>query len=573
MTAGGEPLTAVSGSGSVPPEPETAGLKDAPADPEGSPRPTAPTGRRPWWVWAVPFTLLFVLLCVRNRFLFTTRLYEQGDGGANSILIEQAKHFTLLVGNYSREGFNHPGPAYMYVQAFGEYLFQDALHVVPTAWNAHMLSVFALDSAFVALAVGVVYGWTRSLRGAAICFAVFLAFAVAYPPIVNSDWMPYMYVPTYVVFVITAGSVVAGRSQDAWIFALAGWFLIHGQACFLFFVPVLTLAVLAAVLWPRRRSLRTSVGAFFRDQRRVWIPVAVISGVFALPIVLNLVLHWPGDFGKYISYGDSKQAGGHSLHRIVLYALWFWWPHRHAWLVPVLLYVLALAVTYWLSRGAMRRFLLVLLAINVVSSLAFLVYAAVGIDDLSEYYIGYFYWSAPLVTVLVVVLGAAEMIRPQPDAPGTAGSGLSGFPGRARNALAPPAFAFSTAVAVLAAAAAFVVLAVIPGTHANTKDIDESLPRVVATLAARAPGKTIVLHIDHSAWVETTGFLVQAERSGVRACLDDPRYTFMMTKQFICTPAQAASGQAYWFYTPSVPSNAAVILRFSGVAVAPAPSS
>ena len=275
------------------------------------------TGRRPWWVWAIPFVSLFVLLCVRNRFLFTTRLYEQGDAGANSILIEQAKHFTLLIGNYSREGFNHPGPAYMYVQAFGEYLFSDALHVVPTAWNAHMLSVFALDSAFVALAVGVVYGWTRSLRGAAICFAVFIAFAVAYPPIVNSDWMPYMYVPTYVVFVIAAGSVVAGRSQDAWIFALTGWFLIHGQACFLFFVPVLALAAGVAVLWPHRRTLRASVGSFFRQQRRVWVPVAVISAVFAFPIVLNLVLHWPGDFGKYISYGNSAQAGKNSFGRVV----------------------------------------------------------------------------------------------------------------------------------------------------------------------------------------------------------------------------------------------------------------
>jgi hypothetical protein len=572
MTAGGEQATAKSGS--VTPDPETAGLKDAPIGPaadgsEGSAGSTGSTGRRPWWVWAVPFAFLFALLCVRNRFLFTTRLYEQGDAGANSILIEQAKHFTLLIGNYSREGFNHPGPAYLYVQAFGEYLFSDALHVVPTAWNAHMLSVFALDSAFVALAVAVVYGWTRSLRGAAICFAVFIAFAVAYPPIVNSDWMPYMYVPTYVVFVIAAGSVVAGRSQDVWIFALAGWFLIHGQACFLFFVPVLTLATGVAVLWPHRRTLRASAGSFFREQRRVWVPVACISAVFAFPIVLNLVLHWPGDFGKYISYGSSAQAGGHSPHQIVLYALWFWWPHRHAWLAPVLLYALALAVTYWLGRGPMRRFLFALLAINVVSSLAFGVYAAVGIDDLSEYYIGYFYWSAPLVTVLVVVLGSAEAIRRRPDSPGSPDS--PGAQGAAGSVIARRAFALSTAAAVLAAAAGFVVLAVIPDTHANTKDIDESLPRVVATLAARAPGQTIVLHIDHSAWVETTGFLVQAERSGVKACLDDPWWTFMMTKQFICTPAQAASGQAYWFYAPPVPASAAVILRFSGVAVAPAP--
>src|SRR5438270_2158101 len=89
----------------------------------------APGARRPWWVWAVPFAVLFAVLCVRNRFLFTTRLYEQGDAGANSILIEQAKHFTLLTGNYSREHFHHPGPAYLYVQAAGEYLFQGALHL------------------------------------------------------------------------------------------------------------------------------------------------------------------------------------------------------------------------------------------------------------------------------------------------------------------------------------------------------------------------------------------------------------------------------------------------------------
>ena len=525
-------------AGTTQPAPEAPVTSDAAAG--------VASGRRPVWVWAVPFAVLFALLCVRNRFLFSTHLYEQGDGGANSILIEQAKHFTLLVGNYSRERFNHPGPAYMYVQAFGEYLFQNALRVVPTAWNAHMLSVFALDCAFVALAVGVVYGWTRSLRGAAACFAVFTGFTVAYPPILNSDWMPYMYVLAYMVFLLAASSVAAGRAQDAWIFALTGWFLIHGHACFLLFVPALTVAVLAAVLWPRRHALRASASAFFREQRRAWIPVAVISAVFALPIVVNLVLHWPGDFGKYISYGGSGRAGGHSLRQVVEYALWFWWPHQHAWLAPLLGYPVALAAVRWLGPARLRGFLLAMLVLNVVSSLAFLLYAAVGIDDLTQYYIGYFYWSAPLVTVLVIMLAALEAV-----------------PRRAA--------ALSTGIAVLAAAAAVAVLALIPGTRTSTNDIDEALPQVVATLAARAQGKTIVLHIDGPAWVETTGFLVQAERAGVKACLHDPWYTFLMTRQFICTPAQTAGGQGYWFYTPrGLPPHTHVLLRFSGMAVAPA---
>jgi hypothetical protein len=517
---------------------------------KGSPDTASSPGRRPWWVWAVPFAVLFAVLCVRNRFLFTTRLYEQGDAGANSILIEQAKHFTLLTGNYSREHFHHPGPAYMYVQAAGEYLFQNALHLVPTAWNAHMLSVFALDCAFVALAAGIAYGWTRSLRGAAACLAVFTGFVIAYPWILNSDWMPHMYVLAYMVFIMAAGSLAAGRMQDAWIFALTGWFLIHGHACFLLFVPAITAAVLAAVTWPRRRTLRASAGRFFRHQRKNWLPAAAISALFALPIVINLALHWPGDFGTYISYGHSGRAGGHSARKIIEYALWFWWPHRHAWLAPLLGYPAALAAVRWLSPARLRGFLLALLAVNVVSSLAFLLYAAAGIDDLTEYYIGYFYWSAPLITVLVIVLSAVEALP------------LGG----------QLAARIGTGAALAAAAAGVAVLAVAPGTRTgSTNDIDQALPRVVATLAARAPGRVIVLRIDHPAWVETAGFLVQAERTGVRACLDDPWFTFLMTRQFICTPAQAASGRAYWFHTPGgLPPHARVLLRFSGVAVVPA---
>jgi hypothetical protein len=47
----------------------------------------------------------------------------------------------------------------------------------------------------------------------------------------------------------------------------------------------------------------------------------------------------------------------------------------------------------------------------------------------------------------------------------------------------------------------------------------------------------------------------------------------MMTKQFICTQAQTADGQAYWFYMPQdLPRGTPVILRFSRVAVASARS-
>jgi hypothetical protein len=496
------------------------------------------TDRRPWWVWAAPFALVLTVLVVRSRFLFTDRFYEASDAGANSILIQQALHFTLLIGNYSREGFNHPGPAYMYVQAAGQWLFLYALHLVPTAWNAHVLAVFALNSAFVALTTGVVYGWTRSLRGVAICLAVLLGFVATQPWILSLDWMPWMYVPTYMAFLVAAASVAAGASRDLWILTLTGWFLIHGHACFLFFVPVILAMVLAAVVW--RYGPRASLTAFLRA--RVWVPVAVISAVFALPIVVNLALHWPGDFGQYFSYSSSSKAGGHGPAQVARYALWFWWRDGRMWvsaLVPVVSYAAAIAAIVWLSRGAVRRFLAALLAINVVSTVAFACYAAVGIDYLSQYYIGYFYFSAPVITLLAIGVAVVH---------------------------APPA-PLGAALAAGAAVLGVVAFALAPATVVSTSETDKALPGAVRAVAAQAGGKTVVIRFNHNAWPDVTGFLVQAERTGVRACVQDPTWTFMMTRQFICTPGQIAGGAPFWFNAPAAPHGTAVIatLRYSQI--------
>jgi hypothetical protein len=494
------------------------------------PSPRQITARRPWWIWAVPFALVLAVLAVRSRFLFTASFYEQGDAGANSILIQQAMHGTLLIGNYSREGFHHPGPAYMYVQAAGQWLFLYLLHVVPTAWNAHVLGVFTLNSAFVAMITGVVYGWTRSLRGAAVCLAVVLGFIATQPWILSLDWMPWMYVPAYITFLVAAASVAAGAARDLWILTLAGWFLIHGHAGFLFFVPVILAATAAAVIW--QHGPRASLRAFRRP--RTWIPVAVISALFALPIVVNLALHWPGSFGKYFSYSSSSKAGGHTLTQVARYLLWFWWRDGHSWtaaLVPAVSYAVAIAVVVWLSRGAVRRFLAALLAVNVVSTVAFACYAAIGIDYLTEYYIGYFYFSAPIIALLVIAVAVVH---------------------------APPA-PLGAVVAAGAAVLGVAAFAAAPGTAVSTQDTDAALPHAVQAVAAQADGRIIVIRFNHDAWLDVTGFLVQAERTGVRACVAEPTWTFMMTTQFICTPGQIAGGAPFWFNAPVAPRDTTVL--------------
>ncbi|HEX4093452.1 MAG TPA: hypothetical protein VHZ33_32430 [Trebonia sp.] len=502
--------------------------------------------------WAVPFALVLGVLAIRNAFLFSTPEYEDADMAANSILIEQARRFTLLVGNYSREHFNHPGPAFLYVQAWGESLFYDALHLVPTPWNGQLIALYALNALFAASVVAVGYGWTRSIGGAAATLAVVALFGALHPSMFSSDWMPYVYVPAYFAFVVAIASVAAGRSQDCWLAALSGWFLIHGHACFLIFVPVLAVAAVAAALWWRWREKPRSTSSDIERSlvpppaSRVRIAVAVISAVFALPIVIELALHWPGNFGKYFAYSSSAKSGGHAPAQLASYLLWFWWPHAGAWAVPVVVVAVAAVLTWKLPAGPVRRFCASLLAVDALSTLLFIAYAAVGVDYLNDFYIGYFYWSAPILAILVIALAATRLL------PGTIAL-------------------VAAAVAALAAASAFAVAPltrfdlahVDPLTPATTGRVtDPTLAAGTAFLARQAAGRPLVLRFGNGAWPAVTGLLVQAERTGVTACVPYRSWAFMLTGQFICTPAELTAGDPLYVYQPGpVPSGITVVYR------------
>jgi hypothetical protein len=424
------------------------------------------------------------------------------------------------------------------------------LHLVPAAWNGQLIAVYALNALFAALVVGIGYGLSGSVRTAAACCAVLLAAAAVRPAIFSSDWMPYMLVPAYIAFLVAVASVASGRVQDAWIAALTGWFLINGNVAFLLFVPLAVATCVAALGWPHRRSLPASARSFFARRRRVWVPVAVISVVLAFPIAANTLLHWPGEFGKYLSYSSSSsQQGAHGLRQVARYVLWFWWPGsgRVAWLIPVAAYVVAGAATWRLAPGPVRRFLVSVLAFSTLSSAAFVGYAAAGVDELTStgHYIGYFYWSAPVIMLLAIAMAVVESL-PSP---------------------------LGLAVAVTAGSIACAAFALAPGTVTSTEHTDPgnlatgpntnpALPAGVARMAALAGGRPVVFRLAHQAWPAMTGILVQAERAGVRACVADPGWEFMVTSQFICTPAELADGVTYHLYVlGAVPRGGQIVFR------------
>src|SRR4029077_7570527 len=104
-----------------------------------------------------------------------SRQYETDDYAADSLQIIKAKHFRETLGQYSRYGFHHPGPAFFYVLGWGEFLFSDATHLVPTPFNGQLIALYGLSAFFFAAAVAIA---ARRLRAARWWFvAIALLFA------------------------------------------------------------------------------------------------------------------------------------------------------------------------------------------------------------------------------------------------------------------------------------------------------------------------------------------------------------------------------------------------------------
>lgn len=457
---------------------------------------------------------LLVLLLVRNRGLFTYPVYEAGDPAANSILTLQAKHFALLTGHYSRVGFHHPGPAFFYVQAGGEWLLHDLTRLVPAAYNGQAIAIMTLNATLIALALAILYTWVRSAPAVLTAAGITLIFLAEHPQLVCSTWMPHACFAPFLLYVFAVASVAAGRLRHLWIMVLAGGLLVHGHAEFLLLVPLLGLAALL----PQRRRLLT-------HRREVLIASAVLA-LFLLPIVLNVTLHWPGEIPQYLAYGHRAPNPPVAAARFLAQ---FWGPGPALGTVfLVVLFVADLALVRRLTRPgvdeAVHEFSRRLLRVTALATALFAFYCWYGVDHLWQSYIGVFSYALPLALLILgssalMVLAAA---REKPIAPRLAAGAAAG----------------SLAVGVVLALT----------TDALRRDRDEltGVPIALDYLAAHAHGKPIVLETrTDESWADALALLDAATRAGQRACLAQDRWRLQATREFICTPQELAGGARF----------------------------
>ncbi len=463
----------------------------------------------PGAIFLIATAALFAVLLLRNNYLFTAHIAEGGDQGLNSLLVERAAHLRLTIGNYSRVGFHHPGPAFLYLLAAGEALFHDTLHVVPTPFNGQLLGVFLADSIMLGLVVRICYVVTRSVPATALAFGVIVLFAGT-QRMLSEMWFPYLYMAPFVLLVVAGTAVAVGYTGELASYVFAGALLIHGHVSFIAFVGATTIAVLVGWLLVYRGEIRAELA----DRRRTLLVSGGILALFALPIVVHLIAHYPGPWKDYWRYARSTDMPkhDHTLSQAWHYLGWYWDKSSGWFPVIVIAAIVGIGLTVLDRDRDRQRFFAVLYGFFVLETALYVYYLMRGVDTLDDInrYTGFFYLTVPMLVVVAAAVQVAVHAR--------------------------DISRHGSVVVVAGAVALFAVGAAGP----KMTDSFRGDPMHTAIAAALADdparqGRPVELTAPTWRWPTLAGITIAADRRHLRSCVQDPILTNFFTKDYICS--------------------------------------
>ena len=381
----------------------------AAAPPSGSPARIGDLHRMPPGAWTTAvFVCAALLIVVAGWPVIHAINVEIGDFAANSLLIQDAKSFALWKGNYSRIGFNHPGPAILYVLAFGEVVFHDWLHLVRSPFSGQLVAValynafwIAMIARFLATAVG--DRKTALLATAAFCFAATLIDH----DVAGGAWFPHLYFFPFAALLVVAARTVAGATDALPMFATSAGFLVNGHVSFVVIVTVIVAIVGVAnfVRFRKGPADRRIIGSVYLrlHARRLALTVGLFV-LFLVPLVVETLRAWPGPVAAYLGYGSGQPP--QQWADVLVFVGVYW-----GGLAPAAGAIATMAYLCHDDRASpvLRAHMRSIATVAVAATVAMFVYGRYGVDDLKYRYVGLFYYVVPALIVAITVVAAISV--------------------------------------------------------------------------------------------------------------------------------------------------------------------
>lgn len=261
-------------------------------------------------VAAVAIILIASIYVVSNAsFFFRGNQIEFADFAKDALRITNAKHFAEIYGPHSRWGFYHPGPAFLYLYAAGEYLFHDCLGV-SSHHAAHLLIgvVFQVTCGVIAVRY---LAKKSSLTIVPIAIALLFVHWNSMLGAPNSIWPPHVLFGPFLLLIAFGAGVASGDVQFLPIVIFAGGMLVHGHVAQpLFVIPLGCLALISVFRSGEYKNAHLAISA-------------LILAVFALPIVIDALRGFHSNIATIFQHLKRHAGEHHTLPQGIGYFLSF----------------------------------------------------------------------------------------------------------------------------------------------------------------------------------------------------------------------------------------------------------
>ena len=237
-------------------------------------------------------------------------IVADGDFAVDEIALMRSTHFAQLVGNYSRFGWSHLGPAWFYALDFV---------YAPLGQSSRAFFVAALALHGLAACLIVIVAWRIGgpvLAAVASLLLLWFVFTLGLP-IFRSAWPPYETILPIVLFLLLAAYGASGSTL-----AVIGALLVGSYEAQLHVgtVPTIAIALGAMVMirvvglrWPARRALLADVTGRPLAVGLVALGLVTLIAMWA-PVAVDEVTRHPGNLTKLANFFFFLHLPHHHLH-------------------------------------------------------------------------------------------------------------------------------------------------------------------------------------------------------------------------------------------------------------------
>jgi len=465
-------------------------------------------------------TVSFLLLA--NLSTINAVTYEAGDFAANSVLIQHAKDFSLWMGNYSRVGFNHPGPAILYVLAAGEVVFHDWLHLVEFPFAGQVMAVAFYNAFWITLAFVAFHRLTQSIPIALASLSVLLLMlGLMDYSFFNGIWMPHLYLFPFVIALMAIARVIDGKVDSLQALAVSSGFLINGHVSFVGVLGVMLIVALAGnylIFKGRAQTGRVIVSPSFLVRHKIPLGLSCLTlFLFFIPLVIRTITDFPGPVHDYASFSGGHTAN--SLSDSAAFVASYW--GGAIWAVLALCLS---ALAWWACTRVpqeLRTGIRALVASLFAATFALLFYARYGIDMLSERYVGLFYYAVPALAIAYAVMVLLSRTR-----------------------LGTKPLVLIGSLVLLATTFALINKPVAYTQHYGQPGIAAAFD----ALQAQHSGNVLVLDLDTTSqwphvWSSVAGLEAYSARKGIKPFCVNQNWHILFTKDYRCTEEEVRTGK------------------------------